>query len=202
MAGVASQAGLRAGLARLPMWAAVERRFPGTLDRAAAAAWTASTQGANDGEVRSAARAVLAELVPAVLAHAPDASLDEFAQLFLAEIEAARAVSPQACSRFVDSRQDTSAIFAPALLQRDAVTTARLFAAPPVDVAPVDAARALQPVLWRLTPRQIAVVRAPKGVSGEPELHCEALRVLYRDIVRLAPEARHAALRALFSGPA
>jgi hypothetical protein len=200
IAGVRTRADLRERLAQAPLWAGVERRFPGTLDRAVDAAWAASRGGANDEDVFTAARGALMEVVPKALASAPDTGLDAFGALFVDELDAALALSPQACGKYLDGRLEGAAVFPPALLQRDQQVLEALFAAPPAAVPSPTRAElgaALQPVLERLSPGYLRVVQAPEAHAGEPQLRCESLRALYRGVLQLPDGPRHTALRGL-----
>jgi len=199
-AGIASQADLRARLARLPVWAGAERRFPGTLDEAAAAGWAESRRGASDAQVAAASHRVLTRHVPAVLATAPDGTLDDFASLFIAEVDAALALGDDACGRYLDGELDGAAVFPRPLVQQDSATLEALFAAAPVAVAPAsrdELAHTLRPVFDALSPEYLRVVQAPQDYAARPRLRCEAVRALYRGLLGLPADDRHAALRAM-----
>ena len=199
-AGIASQADLRARLARLPVWAGAERRFPGTLDEAAAAGWAESRRGASDAQVAGATHRMLMRHVPAVLASAPDGALDDFARLFVTEVDAALGLGDEACGRYLDGQLDGAAVFPHTLVQRDTATLEALFAAAPVaaGAASRDAlARTLRPVFDTLSPEYLRVVQAPQDYAARPRLRCEAMRALYRGLLELPADDRHAALRAM-----
>ena len=62
--GVKSATDLRDLLIETGLFASIEARFPGSLDRAAAVAWKARQSGGNDDQMYLAARGVIVELAP------------------------------------------------------------------------------------------------------------------------------------------
>ncbi len=204
IAGVGSEDGVRALLSSVPMWRDIERRFPGSIDRAAALMWQARKGGADDADMFATMRSVTASLLPRVLAGAPDEQLDDFVRVFLDEARAALAVSPQACGSFLDARLDQRAVLPPQVMRRDLEFTQALFAAPQASAgAPAREAfaQAMGPALRRLDAQQLAVIRAPGDYRGRPRERCEALIALYGALQTLPPQPRHVALRGMFARP-
>ena len=199
---VTSPEDLRAAFALVPLWSAVDARFPGSMERAVQLAWTAKQRGASDDDVMTAGRAVISDLVPKALTSASDEHLERFLGILREELAASLAVSPQACSKLLAGQLNIASTLPAAIVNKEAAFMQTLFSEPPQHqvAAPSQeaAGRALAPALQKLTPAQIEVVSAPDKFTTQPQRQCSALMAFYDEIAHLALPSRRVALRILF----
>jgi hypothetical protein len=203
MSGVRSAAEYRHFLLSQPLWSAVEASWPGTLDRAVAAAWGVHEQGGDDDRVLATSRDVIRGLVPRAVAAASDEHLDAYNQLVIDEITAALALGPVECGRFLDGQLDVAALFPEKLVARDRTLTNAVLAAPPMHPRPLPAAMgraAVRAALHTLPSGEIQVIAAPARYREDPRLRCTATRDLHQAIGALSSTQRHDALRAIYQG--
>jgi hypothetical protein len=186
----------------LPMMAALERHFPGTLDQAVQAAWNERTQGGIDAEVSSAARAVISDRYPKILAAADDEGLDIFSRLMLDEMKAALAISTEACARLLQGQLNISQVLSPRLAQREMDWALGILKAerlePRTHVDPAEFQRATLDATASLSPELLEVVSNPEKFRSQPKLQCGATIEFYERILELPDDTRHLMLRGMF----
>ena len=190
----------------VPMMAAMERHFPGTIDEAVRAAWMERNQGGRDAAVSNAAREVIAARYPKILAAANDASLDQFAGIMVDQMKAASAISVEACRLLLAGQLNIAQVLAPQLVQRehdwalDVLKAESLVEREPVDALEFD--RTMADATSRLAPGVLEVVAAPDDYDDQPGRQCEAMIRLYDHILKLPPAQRHLLLRGMFQAGA
>jgi len=185
-----------------PLWQAIDRRVPGSVARAADAAWQASRRGASDDQMLSSARAIVAELVPQALNTAPDEVLEQFLDLSRTEMSAALAVSPLACAKLLDSQLNIVATLPKAVVEQELVFMQALFSTDPRrdagSLSKSQAENALTPVLAKLSQQQLKVIGDPSSASADPQLRCTSMLAYFDGVAQLPPPKRRLALRAMF----
>jgi hypothetical protein len=185
----------------VPLIEAVDKRFPGTIDRATDAAWAQYQTGANDADISSAARRIISDIYPKLLATADDAGLDGFLNLFIHQLSAARELGPKACGLFLDSKLDVTKVFAPELIEEEMAWGLAQLEAPPNTRAAVASAqfeRALTPIAEALDPAILEVIGAPEKFSNEPERRCNSMLAFYQAVAEQPASARATLLRGMF----
>jgi len=186
---------------QIPLFAAYERHFPGTIDAAAAEALSVQSSGGTDAEIMSAARAVLASRLPEVLAAASTEQLRTSAELTVDELKAARAVADEACGLLLSSQLDITKVFPPELVQRELDWTLDVLKGPMIPRAPVDAAAfdaALEPLLEILPAEQLVALGYPEAFADQPGFMCEATLNLYQAALVMPEPDRSFLLRGMF----
>jgi hypothetical protein len=197
-----SRQDLAAAFRSVPMMVALERHFPGTIDAAVKAAWMERTQGGVDSAVSNAARRVVANLYPKLLASANDASLDVFVDIMVEQMKAARDISTDACRLLLAGQLNISQVLSPELVQREqdwalgVLQSPRLVARAPVD--PLEFERTMTDATAALDPEILEVVGEPERFADHPKRQCESTIALYDRIVSLPPDDRHLLLRGMF----
>lgn len=190
----------------VPMMVALERHFPGTIDAAVKAAWMERTQGGIDSAVGNAARNVVGERYPALLAAASDDSLDEFANIMVDQLGAAKGVSVEACRLLLAGQLNIAQVLSPDLVQREHDWALGVLQADKlVERAPVDAGeyqRTMAEATADLPPGALDVMAAPAEFANEPGRQCDATLALYRNILKLPEAPRHLLLRGMFQAGA
>jgi hypothetical protein len=201
MAGVHSAAAYRQLLLSQPLWAAVEAQFPGTLDRAVAAGWSLHERGGADDRVITASREVVTALVPRALAAASGEHLDAYNRLVIDEIDAALALGPESCGRFLDGHLDVAAVLPEPLVARDRALTNAVLTTPPARPRPLpqDAMTEALRAAWLALPAaEQPVVAAPANYRADPRARCTALRDFRLAIEAMPAARRHDALRSIY----
>lgn len=186
----------------VPMLAAMERHFPGTIEAAVQAAWMERTQGGIDSAVGNAARSVIGERYPRILASANDASLDQFAGIMVDQMKAANALGDEACKLLLAGQLNIAQALSPKLVQREHDWALEVLQADAlIERAPVDAVRfqrTMADATASLAPEVLEVIGEIDQYADQPRRQCEATIALYERIANLPPEDRHLLLRGMF----
>jgi hypothetical protein len=184
------------------LMAAIDKRFPGTLDHAVEAAWSQHQRGALDGDINTAARRIFANVYPKLLATTNDAGLDGFLDLLVKQLKAAKNVSFKACSMYLDGELDVSKALPKEVLEQEIQWALQTLNAPtPPARTPIDQAlfeQALEQIVKKLGSDALNVASEPDAYQDQPAVRCNSLLALYEE-VQLQPTAtRHAVMRGLF----
>lgn len=183
-----------------PLVAALDRRFPGSLDSIAKAAWETSEQGVTDAHVLAAARGIVLTHLPALVAQADGPQLEEFFDITLEQIRAAHALGSEACELYMQAKLDVVSTLPPETLQRERDWLLLMLDSPPVRQPAPDAAiveLVLEKVSGQLPAVYLEVLRNPDTQSN---LQCSAVLALYEAVKALPYFERGIALRGLFQG--
>lgn len=187
-----------------PLMAAIDARFPGMVQQAVDAAWKRREQGAVDAEITAEMRSVISEIYPKLLATADDDGLDEFLDLFVDQINAARQLSAEACSLFLDARLDASKTLPRELIERETQWSLRQLKSSSFEERPVSPAMfnaAVRPVLSRLSEEQIEIIGDPASHAGEHALRCDAFAAFYEQVGNLPDGERSIVMRGMYQSP-
>jgi hypothetical protein len=197
---------LAKALRDLPMMVALDRHFPGTLDAAVQAAWNEHTQGGIDADVGTAARLVISDRYPRILAAADDEGLDVFARLMLDEMKAARAISTEACQLLLQGRLNIAQTLSPDLARREVAWALGILEAEKLETrVPVDPAefqRAIAGATATMPPEMLDVASDPENYVDQPAAQCTATIELYDRILQLPEAERRLVLRGMFQDEA
>jgi hypothetical protein len=203
---VSSKQELDLAFRTVPMMVALDRHFPGTIDAAVRAAWMERTQGGIDSAVSNAARGVVGERYPKILAAANDQGLDEFANIMLDQMRAARAIGTEACRLLLAGQLNVAQVLSPNLVQREQDwALAVLKAEKLVERASVDDDAfnaSMTEATATLSAEVLDVVAAPERFRDQPRRQCDATIALYERIMAQPQENRHLLLRGMFQAGA
>ncbi|WP_233237445.1 ATP-dependent Clp protease proteolytic subunit [Bordetella sp. LUAb4] len=188
-------------LRREPIFVAYDRRFPGTIDKAVEQGWAVQQRGGNDGEIMTAMRGVVAATLPALLRDTDVPGLERFGRLVLTELNAARAVSPQACVQVSEGTLDVTRTLPPAIAAEEVAVVTQLLAAPPARTPAPDARTAnqtLNAVLGAMPAPLREVLTGERAYKDRPDLSCDANISFYETLLKQPPATRDLALQAMF----
>lgn len=186
---------------REPIFVAYDRRFPGTIDKAVEQGWAVQQRGGNDGEVMTAMRGAVAATLPALLRDTDVPGLERFGHLVLAELNAARAVSPLACVQVSEGTLDITRTLPPAITAEEVAVVTQLLAAPPARTPPPNARTARQAlggVMGAMPAPLRAVLTDEQAHKDQPGLRCDAAITFYETLLKQPPATRDLALQAMF----
>lgn len=187
----------------VPLYEAIDVRFPGSLDKAIEAAWQQYQSGASDGAIEMAVRQVMGGTYPMLLRQASDASIEEFVGILVDQMEAAKAISNEACGALLASRLDPQKVLPADLVQRElnwALATAQAEPFDPLPVPSADFYAAIGPAAQGVPEDMWPLIRAPGEFENSPGKVCEALLLYYRNVLALPVQDRFTALRGMFQG--
>ncbi|ALM82094.1 ATP-dependent Clp protease proteolytic subunit [Bordetella sp. N] len=188
---------------REPIFQAYDRRFPGTIDRAVAQGWAVQQRGGNDGEIMTAMRGVVAASLPGLLQETDVPGLERFSRLVLSELNAARAVSPQACVQVTEGSLDITMALPPAIAEEEVAVVTQLLDAPPTrSPAPrgKTAREAMRAVSGAMPASLRDALTDEQGHKNQPGLLCNAYISFYETLLKQPPVTRDLALQAMFRG--
>jgi hypothetical protein len=198
--GVASKEELALALRQNGTFKAIEARYPDIFQAALERGWAAKQQGANDAAVSGAMRSAVSEVYGRLFKEADDATLDSFAELFVWQAKAVRAVGYDACDRFLESTLNISAILPREYGAREEEWLRSTLARAPAPPAPPRSAEArdaaLKLLLSRVPAAYLPALAEPLRHRGEP-LRCDATIALYDAANAMQPPDRHAVLEKL-----
>lgn len=202
--GIRSKQELLLKLGGIPIYQAIEKRFPGTINEVVERAWAAKERGGNDADIMNAGRSVVVDVYPKLLKTADDVTLDRFAKLFVDQISAALAVSGEACAKLIAAELDITTTLPKEIVEQEQQFLLLALATPPrTALTPPDPAKveqAIQAAVVNLPQQYINVVANMGDYANKPELVCDATIAFYRSIIALPPRQRIFALRGMFQG--
>lgn len=188
----------------VPLIAAIDERFPGTVERAVEAAWQRREQGAVDAEITAELRGVISSVYPRLLATADDEGLDGFLEIFIEQITAARQLSDEACGLFLDARLSGANTMPRELIDRETQWGLEQLKSTSSQGRPVAAEAfesALQAVFANLTAEQIQVISDPGSYAREPATRCDAFAAFYEQVSILPDRERSIVMRGMYQSP-
>jgi hypothetical protein len=187
----------------IPLYTALEKRFPGSMDEIVNKVWESNQAGASMGEMITAGRGVIAAKFPILLKTANLALLQEFQNLLTDELDAAREVSAQACMDLMATKLDIAMVFPKELTARDASLTYKLVTSPPVTPHRIRAdqlSELLTPVRLQMTSRELAIVAGHPPKDADAGEQCDALRHMYHAMNRLSETTKFIVLEGIYQG--
>jgi hypothetical protein len=185
----------------IPLYTALEKRFPGSMDEIVNKVWESNQAGASVGEMMTAGRGVIAAKFPILLKTASPALLQEFQNLLTDELDAARAVSPQACMDLMATKLDIAMVFPKELTARDVSLTYKLVTSPPVTPHRIrgdQLSELLTPVRVQMTSRELAIVTGNPPKDADAGEQCDALRHMYHAMNRLPETTKLTVLEGIY----
>ena len=198
-----SKAELLRQLKENPIFAAMERRYPGSINEACDKAWAAHERGASLGDVISEARQVISEKSPIALKEASPALLQDFLGVLLAELSDAHAAGPHACVQFIDGAANSRHFFTERVNRDDQAFTLRLFSEEGARGGPVSD-RQFRPlarlVLAQLTDREQSIFTNRASPPASEEERCMTMIEFYSQVNLLPEEKKIVVLRGFFQG--
>jgi len=201
---IRSKQELRLTLQSIPLFQAVEKRFPGTAGKAVDLGWVVTEQGGTDADMINAVRRVFINVYPKLLKTADGDTLDGFVTLLINEMSAARSLSGDACAKLMVGKLDITKTLPQDIVEQEEDFLWKALANPtPAKRSspdPVQVAMAFQTAFTILPPQYIPVVANMKAYSSQPDLVCEATIAFYRAIAELPKQQRHVALQGVFQG--
>lgn len=195
---IKSKADLVLMIESLDLYKAYEKRFPGFIELAADKAWAAKELGKSDGEIQNEVRDIISQLIPTLLKSADDETLVKFVNLFMLQAKAARAVSPEACSLYIDGKLDITKT-----LPKQYVDMEKTFMIDALAALPRTDKRkpsdnlvqdALAKVVNNLSPEYQKVAADFPAYNNQPALKCDVTLAIYQNVLELAPKHRKYAL--------
>ncbi len=195
-----SKASIERVFRALPHVVAMERHFPGTIEQAVNAAWSARRSGASDEDIMTATRQIIASNVPQILAMTTDERVDEFTQLMIDQLRAARSVGYDACARLLRGELNIASTLPPQLREREMSWVQRaldgpLTSRPPPDPAELDAAYGGIFELLSEEEFSALVAMEAEGADTDPAAVCDTSIVLYETALLLPQSERSLVLR-------
>jgi hypothetical protein len=185
-----------------PLTQAYEKRFPGTINEAVKKGWAAKENGANDSEVMTVMRSVFTEAFSKVIQTADDTTLDGYANLLIDQLSAVKAVSSEACAKYLAGKLDITKTLPKEVVEKELKFTTDALETPPrtdqTSPDPVKFEQALLAAVANLSQQDINVIADMNSYAGQPDLVCNASLALYRGIQALPYEQRIYALRGMF----
>lgn len=188
-------------LRQLPLWRAIEVRYPHMVTKSVNAAWSVKEGGGNDGQILSASRVVVAEMIPQLLSESDIGLVEKYVSLVIEQAKAARAVSYQACYALINAQLNPYSVFPPALIEREKELTIAMLEAPPVKGRKFKAAEsqlALQVVGAKVSKEHIDAASNPQNYQARPEMACDGVIAVYSAVLGLPQAQRSAALEGMF----
>jgi hypothetical protein len=184
-----------------PVFMALERRFPGSMEKAVNSAWSARERGGSFSEAMDAGRSVISGKVPAMLSTASPDLLLAFVRLLLEEMGAARAVSAQACARYMDGTLNPTQVMSAEVNQDDRAFMLRILTDAPITPSPVSAAemdKLLGLIRAQIPPGEFQVVAKKAAEPVSPPQRCDAYLHFFDAVNRLPENEKITVLRGLY----
>ena len=201
---IPSKQELLLGARQVPLFAAIEKRFPEAMAKAIDRAWNVKELGGNDGEIISAMRAVITQDVyPTLIAQADDASLETFAKLVLDEFKAARSVSYDACAKLLAGQLNITQALPKEYSEREQAWLMQALASQGKNNHHRDKRSveiAIRAILSRMPPKLVDVAANPKKYQSQPNLTCDMTIAMYDAAFSLPANQKAAALEGLLKG--
>jgi hypothetical protein len=187
-----------------PIVSAINDKFPGAANAAAAAAWGPHQRGASDAVMWAEARKVILGYYSKLMRTANDASLRSYLQIRLDQLRAARDVNVETCALLANSSLDITHTLPTELYQRELTWVRQAIAAtkgrPVPAVDPQQYAQVMERLAAQLSHEAPMVVKNPAAHADQPKVLCEATIEFYEAVRALPVGERNIAVRGLFQG--
>jgi len=183
------------------LYRAFDQRFPGAISRAAERGWAVKTRGGSDAEIFAALRSEMKQALPGVLKNASDEALAEFVKLLAAETNAARNISVDACSQFLDGTLDTSSALPPVLVEEERKTIVQLLKSPAHkgrQPDPYMADAMMRVAFQNLSKDQARALTDKTFGTRQPAVRCDATLKFYQNVASMQQSAQSAVLWSMY----
>ena len=186
------------------LFQAIEKRFPGTINKAIERGWAEKERGGTDADIQNTMRSFIAEIFPALLKTADVSTLDSYVKLMINQMLAAQAISGKACTMLLDGKLNIIQTLPREIAEQEQQLLMLALASPPtVALPPSDPTkftRVLQKARATLPQKYLDVIDDTNVYANQPDLVCESMIGFFRAIDALPPRERHVALRGMFQG--
>lgn len=187
-----------------PLFDAIEKRFPGTAQKAVETAWAAKERGGSDADVQTAIRGVIVGIYPELLKTTDVPTLESYVNLMISQMSAAHAISGEACAKLLAGKLDITKTLPPNIAEQEKQLLWQALKSSPTTVpTPPDPAlfsEIIQKATVNLPEGYVDVVADQNAYANQPDLICEATRAFFGSINALPSHERDIALRGLFQG--
>lgn len=201
----AAVADYTAALRTNPAWQAIERRFPGSIASAAEHMQAARAQGADDAGTQVEGQRTVEPLMQTLLFGASPELRIQFIELLAQQLDATRALGPDACRDLLAGDTATRAALPAALAWRESAWLADAMVEPPRTTERRRPTALESEVVRRSlgdqAPTQLARLRQPTR-SGPRDTGCDKSAALIAAVLKLPVAERRLAARLGFEGEA
>ncbi|MES2038403.1 MAG: ATP-dependent Clp protease proteolytic subunit [Pseudomonadota bacterium] len=188
-------------LSNSTVWRNYERRAPGKINEVADLIWTMKLAGKDRQTIQDAVTLASRDVYLRALKSAPDDLLDEYAQLLSEQLESARQLSPQACTKLIQGTLSIQRTMPEELIKRDTVLLEKIMASKPrsrsYTMASKEFATSARKLQDLMSPLQRQITANLEAYANQPILQCEGVIGLYSKILRMQDADRHVILSAL-----
>ena len=190
-------------MSAIPFWKALENNYPEIASDVMKAAWLAKQDSKNDRDFENAVRAKLMENIPVILSKAPDYLLIEYFKLVVDQLQAARALSFEACDLYSRGMLNVVATLPPDLATREFALLQKAIEAQGVTAPPDEAAalNIMKPMYLALPADQLEAVADETG-NYTVSTRCNGMLNLYKNIQKAEHSSQAIVVRWLFSAGA
>lgn len=200
---ITSRESLYKEMSEIPFWKALETKFPDIASDIMKTAWLAKQQGKNDRDFENAIRSKLIENIPIILSKAPDDVLIDYLRLVVDQLQAARAVSFEACDLYNKGMLNVGATLPPDLATREIALLQKAIEAQGVTAPPDETAalKIMEPMYSALPADQLEAVADETG-NYTVSTRCNGMLNLYKNIQKAERSSQAIVARWLFSAGA
>ncbi len=188
-----------------PAWHAIERRFPGSIASAAEHMQAAQAQGADEASTQIEGQRTVEPLMQTLLLGASPELRIQFIELLSQQLDAARALGPDACRDLLAGDTATRAALPAALAWRESTWLTDAMAEPPRTTERRRPTALESEVVRRSlgdqAPMLLARLRQPTR-SGPRDTSCDKSAALIAAVLKLPVAERRLAARLGFEGDA
>ena len=200
---ITSKESLYKDMSAIPFWKALENKYPDIASDIMKAAWLAKQDSKNDRDFENAIRAKLIESIPVILLKAPDYVLVDYSNFVLDQLQAARAVSFEACDLYNKGMLNMAATLPPDLATREFALLQKAIEAKGVTAPPDETAalKIMEPMYLALPADQLEAVADETG-NYTVSTRCNGMLNLYKNIQKVEHSSQAIVARWLFSAGA
>ena len=188
----------------IPIYQAIEERFPGTIDKAVERGWAVKERGGSDADIQNAVRSTLSEILQELLKTADISTLESYLKLMISQMSTALAISTEACTKLRAATLDASNTLPREMVEREQQLLLHVLAKPAIPPLtppdPTQLTQTMQKVNTSLPEKYLDVITNADAYTNQPDLACEAIIAYFRIIDSLPQRERHVALRWIFLG--
>lgn len=190
---------LAAELTKLPYWAALNRNRPTIAAEVLDVIWKSKEAGGTDADVTNAARAALMKRLPEIFATAPDDTLLDYLDLVAAQLEAARAISFEACDLALNGKLNPMATLPRAMVEKELSILTKAIESAPVKAHPNEEAalKILEPYYATLPADQLLAMAGEAGFHST-SARCNGTLSFYRSLAKADSQSKAIVARWMF----
>ncbi|MFZ6873750.1 ATP-dependent Clp protease proteolytic subunit [Undibacterium sp. Di27W] len=183
------------------IWRIYEQRQPGKLEEIADLLWKMKQQGASQQSLQNAVQPMIAREYTSALKDGPASYLDAYASLLIEELLAAKDISPIACASLIKGELNIYRTLPPPLPKKHRELMEKVLLnnehGKSYTMQSKEFNTAAPKLMAFMTPLHKRVTEDLQAYQKQPELQCEAVIALYRNILRLNEKDRYVVLSGL-----